>query len=59
MIGILGASGAVGHHAAAALARAGDGPLRLGGRRADAIRVVTDPADVENRAVEALARFVA
>ncbi|MFI2507565.1 saccharopine dehydrogenase NADP-binding domain-containing protein [Streptomyces sp. NPDC018972] len=54
MIGILGASGAVGHHAAAALARAGDGPLRLGARRPEAIRVETDRADVETRAVDAL-----
>ncbi|MFD5182797.1 saccharopine dehydrogenase NADP-binding domain-containing protein [Streptomyces sp. NPDC058372] len=38
MIGVLGASGAVGHHAATALARAGAGPLRLGARRPDAIR---------------------
>ncbi|MBU6535671.1 saccharopine dehydrogenase NADP-binding domain-containing protein [Streptomyces mayonensis] len=54
MIGIVGASGAVGHHAAAALARAGAGPLRLGARRPEAIRVRADGADVETRAVDAL-----
>ncbi|UCM87042.1 NAD(P)H-binding protein [Streptomyces marincola] len=51
MIGILGASGAVGRHAVAALARAGAGPLRLGARRPGAIRV--DPAWRDATAVAA------
>ncbi|MGC9497344.1 saccharopine dehydrogenase NADP-binding domain-containing protein [Streptomyces sp. WG7] len=53
MIGVLGASGAVGRHAAAALARSGDGPLRLGARRPEAIGA-GDRSEAEIRAVDAL-----
>ncbi|NJQ05529.1 NAD(P)H-binding protein [Streptomyces lonarensis] len=50
MIGILGASGAVGRHATAALAA--DGPLRLGARRTEALRNHARTDD-EVRAVDA------
>ncbi|GAA1455077.1 NAD(P)H-binding protein [Nocardiopsis tropica] len=62
MIGIIGASGAVGRHTAAALAAAGAGPLRLGARRPSAVPPGPWPEGSETVGVDAsdpasLARF--
>jgi len=54
MIGLIGASGAVGRHTAAALAEAGAGPLRLGARRPSAIPSGPWPAGSETVGVDAL-----
>ena len=54
MIGLIGASGAVGRHTAAALAEAGAGPLRLGARRPAAIRSGPWPEGSESVGVDAL-----
>lgn len=63
MIGILGGSGAVGRSAAAVLASAGAGPIRIGGRNGDATAAVARVVGGEARAVDvtdpsALAGFV-
>lgn len=55
MIGIIGASGGVGRHTAAALAASGVGPLRLGARRPEAITAEGPwPTGSETVAVDAL-----
>ncbi|MFB4193645.1 saccharopine dehydrogenase NADP-binding domain-containing protein [Streptomyces carpaticus] len=64
MIAVLGASGEVGRHAVAALARAGVGPLLLGGRRPEAVSTEEAGPGARVMAVDAtdpaaLARFCA
>ncbi|QUX27681.1 NAD(P)H-binding protein [Nocardiopsis akebiae] len=54
MIGLIGASGAVGRHTAAALAGAGVGPLRLGARRPSAVPPGPWPEGSETVGVDAL-----
>ncbi|WP_017543643.1 NAD(P)H-binding protein [Nocardiopsis prasina] len=54
MIGLIGASGAVGRHTAAALTKAGVGPLRLGARRPSAIPSGPWPEGSEAVEVDAL-----
>ncbi|OCC14040.1 saccharopine dehydrogenase NADP-binding domain-containing protein [Streptomyces sp. PTY087I2] len=53
MIGVLGASGAVGRHAVEALIASGCGPLRLGARKPEALSAEFLTQAVETRAVDA------